>query len=50
VIKLVSLLLKKKHRNGGINYVVSKHHERKIYDRINDEIKLLKDHANLQEQ
>jgi len=38
-------------KNGqkGTDYIVAKYRERKIYERINDEITKLNDHANLQE-
>jgi len=42
--------IEKKHGKEGVDYVVLKYYERRIYERISDEIRRLKDHANLQER
>lgn len=41
--------IEKKYGQKGTDYIAAKYQERKIYERINDEIQRLVDHANLQE-
>lgn len=42
--------IEKKYGQKGADYIAAKYQERRIYDRINDEIARLNDHANLQER
>lgn len=42
--------IEKKYGQKGVDYIAGKHQERKIYERINDEILRLNDNANLQER
>ena len=42
--------IEKKYGQKGTDYVVEKHQERQIYERINDEIVRLNDHANLKQK
>lgn len=40
--------IEKRYGQKGVDYIISKYQERRIYEKINDEIVRLNQHANLQ--